>query len=552
MKLYEKLKNPLTRSRDNRDRELLLSLFSPLRELEHSQYLCLRPYLRSCPERFFDFTAYECFFKFLKNRDAVCRDALKNYLKKSEVQIEGALIFLRQINSENWHDKLPDTGDEYDLLRLIDRSIHPAYLRLVEAVLAPLARTVAYFSRIDRGAGTNGLGIWSVIHELSGGSFSVLVEPYRHIVRNGIAHGGITYLQNKIRYRDKKGNSETLSTSAAVRLCDDLLDTCNGLAAALKVFLIFRRECGYGVPQELLLEELQEETRTPWWKIEGCISTEIPIGRQLIVYAWANSGDPAKVRFSAIQSGLLAEYLAPGYDRYFFSINSPKALKGFTAFDGKKLQEHRIKGTNSFEKYQGVIENNPIFYVPNWPIPHIFRKLDTLQQSVRLNLPIVLEQHREKLGIPTVVTRDAAIHRNSWGCVLNGSVHIDFEEKPGGSIQEMIRKWRRRIVKNALHHARANAGRLGTVSHLPLGFVRLRVFRKDYRCRRLCNFGLGQDLICTIQFHRIRRIQSPDIIGSTVEKKGKWRIAWNRAWLENLGQRIRIDRESEATHDLIL
>ena len=45
-------------------------------------------------------------------------------------------------------------------------------------------------------------------------------------------------------------------------------------------------------------------------------------------------------------------------------------------------------------------------------------------------------------------------------------------------------------------------------------------------------FGLGRNLVCTIQVKRIQRIRSPDIMGSTVEQLGGYRIAWNRAWLE--------------------
>ncbi len=45
-------------------------------------------------------------------------------------------------------------------------------------------------------------------------------------------------------------------------------------------------------------------------------------------------------------------------------------------------------------------------------------------------------------------------------------------------------------------------------------------------------FGLGPELICTIQLQHIRRIKALDIIGSTIEVSGDWRIAWNRAWIE--------------------
>jgi hypothetical protein len=75
-------------------------------------------------------------------------------------------------------------------------------------------------------------------------------------------------------------------------------------------------------------------------------------------------------------------------------------------------------------------------------------------------------------------------------------------------------------------------------AYLPLGYAHVAVFRRDYRRRRLSGFGLGNDLVCTVRLQRIRRIKSPDVLGSTVETMGKWRIAWNKAWLETRGQKL--------------
>jgi len=131
-----------------------------------------------------------------------------------------------------------------------------------------------------------------------------------------------------------------------------------------------------------------------------------------------------------------------------------------------------------------------------------------------------------------VCVRNVEIHRNSWGSVMNGSVHI---AAPVGKInQDTIRESCRRIVRKALSHARRKTSRLNITRYLPLGFARIAVFQNNYRKRRLSSFGLGKDLICTVQVQRIGRIRSPDIVGSTIEKYGKYRIAWNRAWLEKV------------------
>jgi hypothetical protein len=74
--------------------------------------------------------------------------------------------------------------------------------------------------------------------------------------------------------------------------------------------------------------------------------------------------------------------------------------------------------------------------------------------------------------------------------------------------------------------------------YLPLGYARVNIFQKDYRRRRLVNFGLAEDLIGTVQIKRIRRIKAPDIFGSTVEKCGRVRIAWNHRWLEKADQSL--------------
>ncbi len=234
-------------------------------------FLALRSYLDNCPQKFFDKTAYQIYFEWLRDRDIKEPNNLRNYLLQIELDINTAFVNLREINSENWHDRIVMSGDEYDVIRVIDRHIHPTYLRLIEAILTPLVRLIAYFSRLDRGKRTEGLDTWSVMQELQGTPIEYLTTFYRDIIRNGIAHGGTAYGQLEIRYHDKKGNEDRLDYWSAIRLFDDLLDTCNGIAAALKVFFLISRDRNYNLPRELLFEELQEETCTPWWTIEGCI-----------------------------------------------------------------------------------------------------------------------------------------------------------------------------------------------------------------------------------------------------------------------------------------
>lgn len=530
----EKLQNPLTIARDLDDRACLEVLFPDLAACSESHFLALRPYFRNCPERFFSRSIHTLMLDWLKARDRHQRKELREYLAGMDVELSPAILFLRQINSEDWHDRALVKGDDYEVVRFIDKVLHPTYLRLVEGVLAPFIRPVAHFARLDRGKGTEGLDVFNLVQELSTTPMATCVDSYHHTVRNGIGHGGITYLQNDIRYRDKKGNSETLDVWSVIRLCDDMVDTCNGLASAIKVFLVLSFESGYQLPRELLVEELVEETRSPWWSIEGCIESELLGGTQLLIYARPDSRDLLKVQWAAIQSAVLAESLASGYSRYFFSLRTPKAWSGWAAFDGPRLRQLRESGAAEVCEYAAAIEKSGFFYVPTPALPRLLCKLDTLIQSFRLHWPLVRRQIREKLRIPRIVSRDARMHRNAWGYVLNGGVVMT--ELDSETAAETIRSHKRRIIRSAARDARSSVSRLDVVRYLPLGYARVSVYSEDFRRRRLGSFGFGPELVCTIQLQRIRRIKSPDIMGSTIEASGNWRIAWNQAWIESGGR----------------
>ncbi len=475
------------------------------------------------------------FLEWLQTHDRNSSRQLRKYLAQCDFEISRALLFLREINLEEWHDSRLSEGDEFDLIRMIEKHVHPAYLRLVEGVLAPLLRPLAYFSRISRKKGASGLSFWSILKEIEGQKEEHLTLNYQHTVRNGIAHGGITFLQRGIRYRDQKGNEETLDPAFVIQLFDGLLDTCNGITAALKVFLLISQSKDYIQLREFMIEVLQELTRAPWWAIESCVEAEIAGRSQLTVYARPDSRDRGKVLWSTVQSGILTESLAPGYDRYFFSLHSRKASQGWAAFDGKKLRDLRESGADTLSAYQGILEDNLFSYEPRPTMPALLAKVDTYATSIRINLPIAVRKLRDSLGIPTMFFRVATLHRNSWGAVLQGSVVLE-----GVADQEMVGVIRDncgRIVKMGKRNARRTSG-FNFAGLLPIGYAQINVFRRDYRRRRLSSFGLGDDLVCTVRLQRISRIKAPDIFESTIETRGKWRIAWNKAWLESVGNQV--------------
>jgi hypothetical protein len=153
--------NPLLRERHSRVRASIKAHFPQVASCPHIHFLAIVKYLDRSPERFYSHTAFATFFEWLEARDLTHRAELRQYLMALGSELDRALLHLLETNRLDWHDHF-ESLDDYELIQFIDRYVHPAYLRLVEAVYSPLLLIVAYFSRIDRGAGTDGLDVWSI------------------------------------------------------------------------------------------------------------------------------------------------------------------------------------------------------------------------------------------------------------------------------------------------------------------------------------------------------------------------------------------------------
>ena len=428
-----------------------MARFPALASCLHGYFLSLGKYLNGLPQQFYAELIYSQYLEWLNERDRKARSQLQAYLSDHAVEIDHALLHLEEVNGFAWHDSF-EKLDNYEIIRFIDQQVHPTYLRLAEAVFCPFLRIIAHFSRIDRCKRTDGLDVWNIVQEIQEHWFADTIKPYHHIIRNGIGHGGVTYLEKGIRYRDKKGNEQEYSNSEIVRICDDLLDVCNALALALSVFLLAQQPEGYNLPKQLLIEELRAETRSPWWEIVGCTLSHFSGGNQLIVYARPRTSDYRKVQLATFQSGILAERFAPGFDRYFFSMRSEGSCLGCAAFDGKKLRTLREQQSSSLEDYRDVIENNLVFYVPRFRLPTLIGRLETLAIAFRVHAPQAIADFRKQLGLADVHVRNVEIHRNSWGSVVNGSVYVGVST--GEVDQDTIRKSCKHIVREALSCAR--------------------------------------------------------------------------------------------------
>jgi len=528
--LSEVTQNPFLKKDHAVLRELLLKQIPHLSNCPVDAYLSLAKYFRKKPWTFFCQDSYKAFFAWLEAQDSNGRGRLQIYIKDNVGYLNSALRHLDEVDRYSWHD-VAFPKDDMDVVRFLDQSVHPSYIRLCEAVWNPLLRTAAHFSRLNRGKGVEGLDAFNVADELKDGPLAITVCHFRPTIRNAIAHGDTEFRDLDIWYRDKRGNQESLTGREMIRLCDDLLDTCNGIALGLAAFLLSRQAYGYLLPQQLLFEELRAQTACSWWNVDACIPAVRLDHTQLTIYVWADTYDRTKAEYSAFQTGILAGLLAPGYDRYFLSIRSTKARIALAAFKGKEIEKLRMLPNCCIEDCGNIIDDGLFGYEPRIRLPRILQILNTFLISFRVHWPHFLADMQKRLGRPRIVIRETKVHRNGWRCVVNGQILVQF---PGGEEEgkDIIRRFKRRIIKRAFKVAKMARPRWSILRYLPLGYARIAIFGKDYRRRRLSGFGLGSDLICTVQMKRIGRIKAPDISGSSVEEHGRYRIAWNRAWLE--------------------
>lgn len=456
---------------------------------------------------------------------------LDAYFERHQQRIDHALRFIAEANRHGWHEELEAENDHLQAL-LIDRDLHPTYLRLIEGALTPLTHLFAHFSRVERGKGTDGLDIYSIHQELQGGPMEVAVQSYNNTVRNGVAHGGVVFEDHDFRYTDKKGNVETLRPREIVRLLDDLVDDCNGLALAYR-----RHTLGAGKPilRQHVFEELQAITNTPWWTVEGCIpSVALGDREQLNLFVRVSTSDAEKVRFSAIQTAIVAESLMPGMDRYFLSFHGRKGLPGFSAFKGPELRTSRMNPDSKLEELSDAVEQAP-FFSPYRKLPRIFHRAETMTLAANAAWLSYQERALNQQDSCRLVVRETKGHRNAWGLVVNAQVVFRAVGEPEPhALTAAVRDNPGAIIRAAVMEARR--ARLSSWERaLPVAFAQVAVFKRDYRRRRLRDFGLGEDLVCTVRFQRMSRIRSPDISGSAVEMIGPHRVAWNRAWMQETG-----------------
>ena len=489
-------------------------------------YLSTFKYLSNVPEKFYNEAACRDILNFLNDIKEKKPSSLVKILNSNEFQSIGYKS-LNEINSLKFHD-MAIPSNEYDLMRFCNNHIHPNYLKLVEGVYSNLIFPIGVYHRIERGKRLEGFDIYNRVEELKMTTlYKYLSDPYNHTIRNAIAHGKVVFKHNDISYKDRD-EEFVLSYRDTINLFDDMLDISNGLSLGFCLFyftnLEFLEKHDIMIPLPIMIEELKAETNATGWKIRGYLESETIDNRsQLIIFAKNCFLDRVKLNYHVFRSAIFAEKFSPGYQRYFISLDSKYSLPGWAAFDGSKLCKLRNKHIDNIQDYYTTLES--IYFHPKFKLPRFVFKVVTFFSIIWINLPITLLEFNEKFYKLSIKPRDVKIHQNKFHSVISGSVIV----KPNSNIpiDELIRNYSGSIIRKTIKKARKKAKITDISKYLPVGYLRISIYSKDFRVRKLKNSGLIPELLCTIELKRLRRIQTIDIIGGRPEKINKYRIVWN-------------------------
>ncbi|PHR46759.1 MAG: hypothetical protein COA32_09765 [Fluviicola sp.] len=511
-------KNPLLNSTHEYKLRTIYKRFPGLKKADKTEILSLYDFFNSTPQKYFSQEVFKVYYEFISEMKP---ERLQMCFKEHVHSLDIAFKSLSRINNENFHDTF-HPNDEIDRIRFIDRYIHHNYQRLIEGAYHAFIYPITFDILKSNDKKTENMNVFNCNQVLEKSEkFSIISKFYDHDVRNAIAHNDIEFLEKDIKYRNRK-KVKVLHSRSTINLFDKLLDTCNAMAFALKTFVLtnneFIQENNIQIPKWIIVEEIIPNLNTYEWRVEDIFESTLPDGRnQLIIYGKNSLLSFNEALFYSFQTTILTERFLSGYDRYYISSQSKYAPICFGGFNGKILKENREKGNLN---YKGVIED-VLFFVPKFKTPRFFRLLRRLYFTSKTEFKYkYLFRKKSEYQV-----RWTESHRNvNHSVVKAGVVLTSIDKLPEDIIRENITQIARKTIKNA----RKNTSLFKRHRYLTVGYLSIFIYQEDRRLREIKNSGLIENLICTVVKKKLKRINSPDIIGSKIETIGNYRIAWNK------------------------
>lgn len=520
------------------ERRRALALFPELEACGHEFFAFMSLYAREIPWKFFNRDIAASTLRVLHEIRATNDRLLLSFFKEHHGEIEIALRSLDEINRATFHDRDWWSLADLEQIRDIRELIHPAYLQLCEAVLKTLLHPIAVFQRRKGGSDSEAFKADERIDaaEKAGlGDF----EPFDSIVRNAIAHGRVKFAKDAIEYRNigtppkvrPKTPSETL------RLFEDLLDLCNGLAVAYRLLVLLDAKLLFSesapIPPALVFPEVQHQLNTAGWHVRDYLEYEYGNGeRDLNLFVTSSYFDDHKTRLSVIRAATFASRFMPAFDRCYVRLERRGRIGGWGLFDTAKIRELLRRGVTDGPSYLAAAPEGGFIVLPWSRYFHVFgplRLIGSITEVLRTSWPAM----RGQVQRPEV-RHVRTVSKKTYACVTATTVlHIEDLQTAMNFVANNLRSLLRAAVKAGWRQPETSRW----LRLLPVGNVQVDVLRTDRRRRQLVSSGIEDpNLLCRIVRKTRGQIPVTPLHESVSQDFGDVKVFWNRAAIEPLIQ----------------
>lgn len=497
--------------------------FPLLASLDSDDIISLTDYLDERPQRFYSRAAMDAMTTLLVEIRRDHPDILIDFFRDHHEALKVAFRSAEEINRAAIHDRrLDELGGPLRQLSVLDTTIHPAYLQLMESVLGTTILPVARSSRRRRKKDENSIPLTARIEELATGPLRPSLAPFERVMRNAIAHGGIVFRDGSIEYRDSK-QTVVHNVTAAFAQFDRALDVCNALLLAYRLFFVsatdFFATHALAIPLPVLIRELRAQVESASWSIEGALETAYADDTPgLRLFANARFRDVIKIYEATTRTAAVAERLAPSFTTYEVTVDQFSQPAGVGVFNGKRLHELRQGGVRSLGDIAAEAAPNALLILDPGPArswPNVIRIAGFWIEAVRSLRGRIVPKRR-----PFV--RSSRIHRKGHYLQVDATIVLEIEDRD--EAKAFVRRHRRSLINMAIRDARARS-KTWLWRFVPIGFVDLDFFLIDARPRDL--YGLGKNYVGQLLERRLGRIEVPRLHKAATEPIPRGRVDWN-------------------------
>jgi hypothetical protein len=402
-----------------------------------------------------------------------------------------------------------------DIVRL-GTVYHPEYLRYAEHVFGNLVPL--YWAVQRKGGVAAKFDLSKAVGELRRNGYEALVEGFNDRVRNGIAHGEITFRGTAIRYGPPIADYE-IEPSKVVAIFDDLVRAANALALAILLFWCrndaLLKDRAVRLPIRLLAFIAAAAVDQRFVVFEGAYESENALaGRQLHIGLLTHL---ASREFVLLTVGTIAYHLvqfgALNYDRVAFEIIYPRnEVEGLVVVNPGVLNRLLDEGA-TVDRFGEMVIGDPLL----WSTESRWRTRLRVFSAIALTRLELAKQdfHRERVRLGRVRDHGGFWIRgftdNSVGAVRRAEIHVVLRCPEDAEDRDRLRAVARLAVKEALRRpVMRRTGGIGSESgwRTRARQVGVRIYQRDGPLRWLIGGGSAGGNLVAVAESRSRRAKS--------------------------------------------